>query len=57
MTDLNEILLNSMLISWSKQAYVQEFDWKSITFKKYVNVFELMDIAGFICEGVVENSY
>ena len=34
-----------MLSSWSKQAYVQEFDWKYITFKKSVNLFERMDIA------------
>ena len=33
MTELNGILLNSMPNSWSKQAYVQGFDWKSITFK------------------------
>ena len=33
MIELNEILLNSKTNSWSKQAYVQGFDWKSITFK------------------------
>ena len=43
-TDLNEILLNSMPNSWSKQAYVQGFDWKSITLKKSVNMFERMEI-------------
>ena len=32
-TELNEILLNSMPTSWSKQAYVQDFDCKYITFK------------------------
>ena len=31
-TKLNEILLNSMPNSWSKQAYVQGFDCESITF-------------------------
>ena len=57
MTELNEILLNIMPNSWSKQAYVQVFDWKSITSTKYVNVFECMDKAEYICEGVVEPSY
>ena len=33
MTDLNEILLNSMPNSWSKQAYVQIFDCEYITLK------------------------
>ena len=37
MTELNEILLNSMPNSWSKQAYVQGFDWKSFTFKNILN--------------------
>ena len=32
MTELNEILLNSMLKSWRKKAYVQVFDWESIIF-------------------------
>ena len=45
MTELNEILLKSMPNSWSKQAYVQVFDWEYITLKKSVNLFELMDIA------------
>ena len=43
--------------SWSKQAYVQGFDWKSITFKEYVSLFERMEIAGYIYEGVVQPSY
>ena len=55
--DLNEILLNSMPNSWSKQAYVQGFDCKYITFKNIVNMFEHMDIAETIYEGVVEPSY
>ena len=44
-TKSNETLLNSMLNSWSKQAYVQGFDCKSITFKKDVNIFERMEIS------------
>ena len=42
---------------WIKLAYVQGFDCKSITFKKSVNLFERMEIAEYICEGVVEPSY
>ena len=42
---------------WYKQACVQGFDCKSISFKKYVNMFEQMEIAGSIYEGVVEPSY
>ena len=43
--------------SWSKQACVQGFDYKYISFKKYVNMFEQIDISGFIYEGVLEPSY
>ena len=32
--EINESLLNIMSNSWSKQAYVQVFDCKYITFKK-----------------------
>ena len=32
-TELDEILLNSMPNSWSKQAYLQDFYCESITFK------------------------
>ena len=56
-TELNEILLNSMPNSWSKQAYVQGFDWKSINLKQSVNLFERMDIAESMFKGVVEPSY
>ena len=31
MTELNEILLNSMTNSWSKKAYVQRFDCEYMT--------------------------
>ena len=53
MKELNEILLNSMPNSWNKQAYVQIFDWKFITFKKSGNVFERMNIAKYIYKIVV----
>ena len=44
-SESNEIILNIMSNRWYKQAYVQGFDWKSISLKKAVNMFERMDIA------------
>ena len=55
-TELNDILLNIMPNSWSKQAYVQGFDCESFFFKG-VNMFESMEIVESIYEGVVEPSY
>ena len=55
--ELKKILLNSMPNSWSRQAYIQGFDCESITFKKAVNIFERMEIAESIYEGIVEPSY
>ena len=43
--------------SWINQAYVQGFDWKYITLKKAVNMFEWMDISESIYKGVLETSY
>ena len=57
MTELNRKFLSTMPNSWSKQAYVQGFDYESITFKKSVNMFEQMEIAESIYEGVSEPSY
>ena len=45
-TDLNKNLLNSMLNSWLKQAYVQGFYCETISFKKAVNMFQRMEISG-----------
>ena len=56
-TDLNEILHNSIPGSCSKQVYVQGFECESITFKKSVNMFEHMEISESIYEGVVEPYY
>ena len=56
-TELNEILSNSMPNSWSKKAYVQSFDWKNISLKKFVNMFDQMEIYESIYEGVVKSSY
>ena len=56
-TELNEILLKIMINSWFRQAYEQGFDCESINFKKYVNMFEPMEIAESIYEVVVEPSY
>ena len=50
-------LLNITSNSWSKQACVQGFDCGTITFKEAVNMFECMEIAEYIYEGVVEHSY
>ena len=43
--------------SWSKQAYVQGFYCKSISFLKAVKIFERMEIAEIIYEGVVTPFY
>ena len=51
--ELNEILLNSMPNRWSKQSYVQGFDWESISFKNSINMFERMEISKSIYKGVV----
>ena len=55
--EMNKILLNMMLNSWIKQAYVHQFDCDSTTFKKAVNMFEHIEIANYIYGGVVEPSY
>ena len=55
-TEINEILLNSMPNIWYMQAYVQGFDCKSI-FLKAVNMFEHMEIAEIIYEGLITPSY
>ena len=36
-SELNEILINSLPISCSKEAYVQGFNCEYILFKKYIN--------------------
>ena len=57
MTELNEILLNSMPNSWRKRDYVQGFDFEYINFKKAVNMFEHMETVEYIYKGEVELSY
>ena len=42
---------------WSRQAYLQGFDCESITFIKYSNMFERMEITDYIYKGVVEPYY
>ena len=56
-TELNEILLNSMQNSWYKQAHLQGFDYDTISFKQSVNMFELMEISENTYKGVVTPSY
>ena len=41
-TELNEILLNSMPNSLTRQAYMQGFYYEANTCKKYVNILERM---------------
>ena len=56
-TELNEILLNSKSNSWYKQACVQGFGCKSISFKKSVKMFESMEISESIYEVLLPPSY
>ena len=56
-TELNDILLNGMPNSWSEQVCVQGFNCESIYFKNSLNMFERMEIAESIYEGVVTPSY
>ena len=53
-TDLNDLFLNSMPNIWSNHAYVQVFDFESITLKTSVNMLEGMVISESIYVGVVE---
>ena len=43
--------------SWYKQAYIQGFYCEYINFKKFANIFEHMEIADSIYEGVIEPLY
>ena len=56
-TELNEIILNSISNIWSKQAYVQGFDFETISLKRVVNMFEHKEISESIYEGVLTTSY
>ena len=38
--------------SWSKQDCVKGFDCESISFKKYVNMIERIEITEYIYKGV-----
>ena len=56
-TQLNEILLDTMKNSWSKQSYVQGFDCETISFKNSIKRSKRMEISESIYEGVVTASY
>ena len=43
--------------SCSKKAYVQVLDCESISFKKFVKMFERMEVAESIYGGLVEPYY
>ena len=50
--ELNKILLYIRLNEWSKQSYLQGFDFE-IPFKKALNMFKWMEIVELIYEGGV----
>ena len=56
-TELNDIILNSIPNSWFKQDHAQGFYCKSISFKKAVNMFVGMESSESIYKGVVQPSY
>ena len=53
-TELNEILLHCMPNFWIIQMYVQGFYFETVTCKQVINIFEIMEIAEGIYEGVVD---
>ena len=55
-TELKQILINSMPNIYSKHAYIKDFDCESITFNKAVKMFERMETSESIYEGLVEPS-
>ena len=56
-TESEKYIFNRMPDSQSKNAYVQGFDCESTSFQKAVNLFQQMEIAESIYEGLVEPSY
>ena len=56
-TEQDEILLNSMPNSCSRQAYVKGFDCENISFKNTVNLFECIEINQSIYKDLVEPYY
>ena len=46
-----------MTNGWSGQAYDNDFGFEAVNFQKHINMFEHMEIAKNINEGVVEPSY
>ena len=54
---LNEIILCSMPNGWSRQAYVQVFNFEGVIFNQTTNMFDPMETDESIYEGVVEPSY
>ena len=49
--ELNEILLQSTLSSWARQAYIQGWDFEEITYKDTCNIVERMETAEAIYKG------
>ena len=54
---MNGIFLIGMPNIWSQKAYVKVFYCVYINFKAAINIFEYMEIAQYVYEGVIEPSY
>ena len=52
-TELDKNILHLNPNGWDRQAYVKGFDFEAVTFKKYINIIECMEIDENIYEGVV----
>ena len=50
--ELNDILIQAVPNSWAQQAYLQGWDFGGINYKDTCNMFERMEIAKAICEGL-----
>ena len=56
-TEMNGIFLIGMPNIWSQKAYVKVFYCVYINFKAAINIFEYMEIAQSVYEGVIKPSY
>ena len=54
--EINEILLHIIPNGWGKNDFLHGFDFKVFPFNKVANIFEYVEIAESIYEGVVEHS-
>ena len=49
--EINEILIYALPNSWSKQAYLQGWDFKMKTFRETCAIFDLMEISEQVYKG------